>query len=66
MINRQVPLHSIRLKWWVLVFLYVDFLSFLTEIRKRFKRLVVLVRENKNVDAFITKKTLFYLNNRPN
>lgn len=65
MINRQVPLHSIRLKWWVLV-LYVDFLSFLTEIRKRFKRLVVLVRENKNVDAFIIKKTLFYLNNRPN
>lgn len=65
MLNRQVPLHSIRLKWWVLV-LYVDFLSFLTEIRKRFKRLVVLVRENKNVDAFITNKTLFYLNNRPN
>lgn len=65
MINRQVPLHSIRLKWWVLV-LYVDFLSFLTEMCKRFKRLVVLVRENKNVDAFIIKKTLFYLNNRPN
>lgn len=65
MINRQVPLHSIRLKWWVLV-LYVDFLSFLTEMHKRFKRLVVPVRENKNVDAFITKKTLFYLNNRPN
>ena len=29
-------------------------------MRKRFKRLVVPVRENKNVDAFITKKTLFY------
>ena len=43
-------------------FLYVDFLSFLTEICKRFKRLVVLVRENKNVDDFIIKKTLFYLN----
>lgn len=54
MINRQVPLHSIRLKWWVLV-LYVDFLSFLTEMHKRFNRLVVPVRENKNVDAFITK-----------
>ena len=65
MINRQVPFH-----WPQMVgacfFLYVDFLSFLTEIRKRFKRLVVNVRENENIDAFITKKTLFYLNNRPN
>lgn len=40
-------------------FLFVDFLSFLTEIRKRFKRLVVHVRENKNVDVFITKKLCF-------
>lgn len=64
MLNRQVPFH-----WPQMVgafFLYVDFLSFLTELRKRFKRLVVNVRENKNVDVFITKKTLFYLNNRPN
>ena len=64
MLNRQVPFH-----WPQMVgtfFKFVDFLSFLTEIRKRFKRLVVLVRESKNVDAFITKKTLFYLNNRPN
>lgn len=60
MINRQVPFH-----WPQMVgacFLYVDFLSFLTEICKRFKRLVVLVRENKDVDVFIIKKTLFYLN----
>lgn len=64
MLNRQVPFH-----WPQMVgacFFYVDSLSFLTEMRKRFKRLVVFVRENKNVDAFITKKTLFYLNNRPN
>ena len=64
MLNRQVPFH-----WPQMVgtcFLYVDFLSFLTEMRKRFKRLVVLVRENRNVYAFITKKTLFHLNNRPN
>lgn len=57
MLNRQVPFHWPQ---------YVDFLSFLTEMRKRFKRLVVPVRENRNVDAFITKKPLFYLNNRPN
>ena len=58
MINRQVPFH-----WPQMVgacfFLYVDFLSFLTEICKRFKRLVVLVRENKNVDDFIIKKLCF-------
>ena len=60
MINRQVPFHSPQMVG--AFFLYVDFLSFLTEIRKRFKRLVVLVRENKNVDVFIIKKTLFYLN----
>ena len=60
MLNRQVPFH-----WPQMVgafFKFVDFLSFLTEMRKRFKRLVVPVRENKNVDVFIIKKTLFYLN----
>ena len=40
-------------------FLYVDFLSFLTEMRKCFKRLVVHVRENRNIDAFIAKKLYF-------
>ena len=40
-------------------FKFVDFLSFLTEMRKRFKRLVVFVRENKNIDVLIIEKTLF-------
>ncbi len=40
-------------------FKFVDFLSFLTEMRKRFKRLVVPVRENKNVDVFMTKNFFF-------
>lgn len=65
MLNRQVPFH-----WPQMVgacfFLICRFPVIFTEIRKRFKRLVVLVRENKNVDAFITKKTLFHLNNWPN
>ena len=64
MLNRQVPFHSPQMVGTF--FKFVDFLSFLTEIRKRFKRLVVLVRENRNVDDFITKKTLFHLNNWPN
>lgn len=64
MLNRQVPFH-----WPQMVgtfFKFVDFLSFLTETRERFKRLVVPVRDNENVDVFITEKTLFYLKNRPN
>ena len=54
MLNRQVPFHSPQMVGTF--FKFVDFLSFLTEMRKRFKRLVVVVRENKNVDVFITKK----------
>ena len=51
MINRQVPFHLPQMVG-ACFFYYVDFLSFLTELRKRFKRLVVIVRENKNVGKF--------------
>ena len=57
MLKRQVPFH-----WPQMVgtfFKFVDFLSFLTEMRKRFKRLVVLVRENKNVYVFMTENFFF-------
>lgn len=60
MLNRQVPFHSPQMVGNF--FKFVDFLSFLTEMRKRFKRLVVIVCENKNVDVFISKKNFFYLN----
>jgi len=57
MLNRQVPFHSPQMVGTF--FKFVDFLSFLTEMRKRFKRLVVPVRENKNVDVFMTKNFFF-------